>query len=69
MLDGVEDLERLYRFYHFLYLFVSETVGCMVIDHSNGLHMGINHGGAKEFKTSFFKIFTEGIGFLGGCGD
>ncbi len=42
-------------------LAVSETIYQVVIYLAGGLKVGIDNGGAKELKASFFHIFGNGI--------
>lgn len=34
----------------------------MVVDHADGLHVGVADGGAEEFEPPFFHVFTDRIG-------
>lgn len=38
----------------------------MIVDHSDGLHEGVNDGGADELEASSFEILAEGIRFGSG---
>lgn len=38
----------------------------VIVDHSDGLHVGVNYRGPHELEASFLEIFTEGIRYFGG---
>ena len=38
----------------------------VIIYHAAGLHMGVADGRAKEFHTSFFEVFADGIRYVRG---
>src|SRR4030065_1606059 len=44
---------------------VSETIGRVVVHHTDGLHMGITDGGTDKSKTSFEQIPAHLAGYFG----
>ena len=38
----------------------------MIIVHPDGLHEGVDDGGADETETTLLEVFAEGIAFGGG---
>ncbi len=45
---------------------IAKTIDGMIVDHPDGLHVGIHNGGAQEFESSFLQVEGQ---FLGGGGD
>ena len=37
----------------------------MVVDHADGLHVGVDDGGAEELEAAFFEVFGPADGFVG----
>lgn len=50
-------LRALYTAPIHLNFMVPETIGNMVIDHTGGLHVGINYRGTHKFESPFFEVF------------
>lgn len=48
-----------------LNLFVAEAVGGVVVNHPQGLHVGIDNRRADKAEASFFQVFAKSIRF--GC--
>ncbi len=41
----------------------------MVVDHADGLHVGVHDGGADEVEAALLEVFAEGVGDGGAGGD
>ena len=46
----------------------SETLGGVIVYHAAGLHIGVHYRGSYKCKTTFFHIFTNGVGNGAGGG-
>ena len=38
-----------------------KTARQMIVHHAGGLHVGVDHGTAHEFKIPLFKVFADHI--------
>src|SRR5689334_3269217 len=50
-------------------LAISETVNKMVVDHTDGLHVRVDHSGSDEAESPPLEIATERIGLASRRGD